>query len=163
MDHRLPYTVADANAALPHVRETLTAIHSLRDTMQEHEKGLAILDALWGEEVSVRGNPDHAEYLQHRTALLDLRQELEATVKQDLIDHGIRFPVGGLEHGLVDFPTTLDGRWVYLCWKLGENHITHWHEIDGGFRGRQELTSEVSERMGLADDPARGNDAALDF
>ena len=39
--------------------------------------------------------------------------------------------------GLVDFPAMLDGRVVYLCWKLGESKIAHWHEVDGGFSGRR--------------------------
>lgn len=39
--------------------------------------------------------------------------------------------------GLVDFPAILDGRVVYLCWKLGEPEIAHWHEVDGGFSGRR--------------------------
>jgi hypothetical protein len=28
---------------------------------------------------------------------------------------------------------------VYLCWKLGEDRITWWHEVDAGFAGRQPL------------------------
>ena len=39
--------------------------------------------------------------------------------------------------GLVDFPAMLDGRVVYLCWKLGESEVAHWHEVDGGFSGRK--------------------------
>ena len=35
----------------------------------------------------------------------------------------------------------MDGRVVYLCWKLGEPEILFWHEIDGGFRNRQPLTA----------------------
>jgi hypothetical protein len=33
---------------------------------------------------------------------------------------------------------------VYLCWKLGEDRVEHWHELDTGFSGRQSLT-EVAE------------------
>lgn len=39
--------------------------------------------------------------------------------------------------GLVDFPARLDGRPVYLCWCLGEDAITHWHEVNAGFAGRR--------------------------
>lgn len=42
-------------------------------------------------------------------------------------------------HGLVDFRARMDDRDVYLCWKLGEEEIGHWHEIDAGFSGRQSL------------------------
>ncbi len=41
--------------------------------------------------------------------------------------------------GLVDFPAILDGREVYLCWKLGEKQISHWHETHAGMIGRQPI------------------------
>lgn len=46
--------------------------------------------------------------------------------------------------GLVDFPALLDGRVVYLCWKLGETEIAHWHEADGGFSGRRPVRGVFS-------------------
>lgn len=55
--------------------------------------------------------------------------------------------------GLVDFRSRAeDGRDIYLCWKLGEEEITHWHELDAGFAGRQPLlaaNSIASEDDGL--------------
>ena len=42
-----------------------------------------------------------------------------------------------IEEGLVDFPSEREGRTVYLCWKLGEDVIGYWHELDTGFPGRQ--------------------------
>jgi hypothetical protein len=41
--------------------------------------------------------------------------------------------------GLVDFRTMRDGRAVYLCWRLGEDAIRYWHELDAGFAGRRPL------------------------
>jgi len=38
--------------------------------------------------------------------------------------------------GIVDFPTHFESRDVYLCWQFGENTIGHWHEMEGGFKGR---------------------------
>ena len=35
--------------------------------------------------------------------------------------------------GLIDFPCRMDGREVYLCWRLGEPEVGHWHELDAGF------------------------------
>ena len=39
--------------------------------------------------------------------------------------------------GLVDFPARLEDRVVYLCWRLGEETIDHWHELTSGFSGRE--------------------------
>ena len=52
-------------------------------------------------------------------------------------------PKGAVE-GLVDFPAEMDGRIVYLCWKLGEPEVLHWHDLESGFAGRQSLVAGVS-------------------
>ena len=41
--------------------------------------------------------------------------------------------------GLVDFPHLRDGREVNLCWRFGEERITHWHGLDEGFAARKPL------------------------
>ncbi|MBU0639089.1 MAG: DUF2203 domain-containing protein [Planctomycetes bacterium] len=43
------------------------------------------------------------------------------------------------EKGRVDFPASYQGRRVCLCWRLGEESVTHWHELDAGFAGRRPL------------------------
>lgn len=44
------------------------------------------------------------------------------------------------QSGLLDFVSVHQGREVYLCWKLGEDRIAHWHELDAGFQGRQPVS-----------------------
>jgi len=53
--------------------------------------------------------------------------------------------VKDLESGLCDFPYMMNGRLVYLCWKLGEPDIMWWHETDAGFAGRQLLQDAIDE------------------
>ncbi len=45
----------------------------------------------------------------------------------------------GFENGLVDFYALSGDRLVFLCWMLGEDRISYWHEVDAGFTGRQPL------------------------
>ena len=47
-----------------------------------------------------------------------------------------------MDRGLFDFPAEREGRAVYLCWLRGEPAVTHWHELDAGFAGRQPLVPE---------------------
>lgn len=47
--------------------------------------------------------------------------------------------VKDLDLGLLDFPSMRDGRPIYLCWKAGEAHVTHWHGVDEGFSQRKPL------------------------
>jgi hypothetical protein len=157
------FTVEEANAMLPDVRAALEQIQSLSDVAVGKMDQLAVLDALWGDLVSQSGNPDHEEYVQHQHSLADCRRAIEELIQERLLDRGVRFPVGGLEQGLADFPTTLDGRWVYLCWQADEPEVAYWHELNGGYTGRHLITAGDSHRLGRLDDPARDEDSALDF
>ena len=49
----------------------------------------------------------------------------------------------GFDAGLVDFYSLREDRTIFLCWKLGEERITHWHEIDAGFSGRQPIDGAI--------------------
>ncbi len=148
---------------LPEVRAALKEIQSLRDVAGSKMDQLAVMDAIRGDLVSQSANPDHEAYAQHRRRLSECRRAMEELIQQRLVGRDIRFPVGGLEHGLVDFPTTLDGRWVYLCWQSGEPKVAYWHEVSGGYAGRCRITAAQRRRLGRLDDPARHEDSALDF
>ena len=39
--------------------------------------------------------------------------------------------------GLVDFPAVRLGERVWLCWKLGEDHVNFWHTRQEGYAGRK--------------------------
>lgn len=46
-----------------------------------------------------------------------------------------------IEIGLLDFPALRNEKEVYLCWKVGEEKIEYWHEVEAGFAGRQPIES----------------------
>ena len=50
--------------------------------------------------------------------------------------------VKDLDIGLVDFPTLYRGEEVYLCWRIDEDAIEHWHGVHEGFAGRKEIDQE---------------------
>lgn len=52
--------------------------------------------------------------------------------------------VKDLDIGLLDFPCVVEGRMVLLCWKLGEETITHWHGVEEGFAGRKPITDKIA-------------------
>jgi hypothetical protein len=53
--------------------------------------------------------------------------------------------VKDLDIGLLDFPCEVDGQTILLCWKLGENAITHWHGVSEGFAGRKLIDQRISK------------------
>ncbi|MBI3789368.1 MAG: DUF2203 domain-containing protein [Gemmatimonadetes bacterium] len=129
------FTVEQANRMLPYVRRI---VHDIVE-------GYAAWTRLVGEfEVasarSVAGHPDpEAEALQREV------QRVAADIEgcqAELARLGVEFK--GFDLGLVDFPAEMDGRPVFLCWKLGEEAVTHWHDRDAGFAGRRPLAGAGS-------------------
>ncbi|MFV1987602.1 MAG: DUF2203 domain-containing protein [Gemmatimonadota bacterium] len=160
---RHAFTVDQANALLPHVRATFRRIQAGRDAALRRMDKIAVLHALWGDAVREPANHDYDELRGHERALDRIGRAVERLVRDRLTDRGVRLPTGGLDHGLIDFPTTLDGRWVYLCWHAGEDAVGFWHEIDSGFAGRQAITPELTTRIAATGDPALEDDSSLDF
>lgn len=75
---------------------------------------------------------------------LDIEAQLDRVVTtlqayvDELSDLGV--DLKDYQLGLVDFITLHQGREVCLCWKLGEERITHWHELEEGFQSRQPVS-----------------------
>jgi hypothetical protein len=44
-----------------------------------------------------------------------------------------------MQTGLVDFPALVAGRPIWLCWRLGEERVTWWHETSEGFDSRRRI------------------------
>jgi hypothetical protein len=58
--------------------------------------------------------------------------------------NAIGVQVKDLDIGLLDFPCEVEGRIVLLCWKMGEQSITHWHGTDEGFAGRKPIDEKIA-------------------
>jgi hypothetical protein len=126
------FTREEAEALLPTVRPLLLEIQQLGREIAEHESHLDI------DQTKLMSNghkaPADTEALRQKIGTLNSRVR---TLTRAILDMGVI--VKDLAEGLVDFPALLHGREVYLCWKLGEDGIHWWHEIEAGFAGRRPL------------------------
>lgn len=123
------WTVERANRALPLVRRIAD------DLVRTYDQWRALVAKF--EVVSIGVTPAataEAERLQREVqrAATDIEDFV-----QELTELGVECK--SLESGLFDFPSERDGRIVYLCWLYGERTVAHWHEVDGGFAGRQPI------------------------
>jgi hypothetical protein len=131
------FTVSEANSALPLVRAIVQDITDLaRDLRERHER----LVRLKPSERS-RLSEAHEEELQQMRGELERGQEKMEEYVRELAQLGIELK--DYFTGLIDFPSLMNGRPVYLCWRLGEPEVGHWHELEAGFAGRQKLRAEV--------------------
>jgi len=61
--------------------------------------------------------------------------------------HSTGVQVKDIDIGLLDFPCKVEGEILLLCWKLGEEKISHWHSTEEGFAGRKPIDERI-ERAG---------------
>src|SRR5437868_7431748 len=122
------FTVQQANAMLPLLRLILRDIAELAHRLREQNRRLARLEEAGTaatDEVDAALAAVEATQEQVRPLLQELDQ-LQVELKDPMT-------------GLVDFRTRADGREVYLCWRVDEPAVAHWHELDSGFSGRKKL------------------------
>src|SRR5436190_13607545 len=129
------FTIDQANAMLPLVRAITTDLAGLAKDVVERRHRLALLTS--GRDLKP-GDPYSDELAQMEADLERDAKSLQGYV-DELRELGVE-PKGAVE-GLVDFPCKMEGRVVYLCWKLGEPEVLYWHDLDSGFGGRQPLTA----------------------
>jgi hypothetical protein len=74
------------------------------------------------------------------------REKAIHRVKDTLAEiNAIGVQVKDIDIGLLDFPCKVEGRIVLLCWKLGEQGITHWHTSSEGFAGRKPVDERIAK------------------
>ncbi|HMO26500.1 MAG TPA: DUF2203 domain-containing protein [Tepidisphaeraceae bacterium] len=117
------FTLAQANRALPLVERVV------RDIVAAHEAARQ----LHGKLSSRPAEPVRATIERE----LELRLARLQSLVEELNDIGCELK--DFRTGLVDFVGRHQGRDIHLCWKLGEPAITHWHETNSGFAGRQPI------------------------
>jgi hypothetical protein len=114
-----PYwTVEEANAALPRVREIVRRLRALvsERTGQAAER--------------VQGNGHGGG----DPAAAELEQALDELTRDGIV-------LRDLDNGLVDFPgRSASGREYWLCWLVDEPEVAWWHWPETGFAGRRPLS-----------------------
>ncbi len=120
------FTVEEANAYIPELTREIRALLELKEKLVSLHAELTP----FFEVISSNGG-NKAAFL-HLQVAEEFRERIERIEKRGCL-------IKGLDPALIDFPHIRDGREVYLCWRYDEKEISYWHEIEGGFDGRQPL------------------------
>ena len=135
------FTLEQANATLPLVRAITQDLANISFDVFERHRQLHRVMA--GREVD-----DNSPYSEE---LIQVQQDLDKQTEQleeylvELKQLGVEPRNGpGAMIDTVDFPSERNGHTVYLCWQLGEQEISHWHDLEAGFAGRQQLFTGAS-------------------
>lgn len=130
------FTVEQANATLPLVRRIVDDLAVL------HPRWRAAVAAYEEAQATATSEAESVESREARLEAGRLAGEIESCL-DELAQIGCVFK--GFEEGLVDFHSLREGRTVFLCWRSGESAVTHWHELDAGFAGRQPLVPTLNK------------------
>jgi len=135
------FSVEEANKTLPLVKVIVTDIvHQFRVVSELKQR----LSAVLNERRRPASDP-YSEELAQTQAELETEEEKLAGFIDELTKLGVELK--GMD-GLCDFYSLMEGREVYLCWRLGEPQVQYWHELDAGFAGRKPLGPHPSPRVG---------------
>jgi hypothetical protein len=123
------FTLEEANALLPQLREILADLQRAVDAFERVEGEVAKLR--W----KVRGNGHNVS----DEALTDEHAARDAIGEQISRINELGCELKDPRLGLIDFPSDRDGDVVYLCWKADEPEVAYWHPLDTGFASRLPL------------------------
>ena len=118
------FTLAEANKSLPYVSRI---VKDLVNTSQAIAIGQQKIEKKSGKDRTLI----EKELVRSKDRLQWLVEELTA-VGAELKDP---------RSGLIDFIGRHQGHDVYLCWRLGEEKVNFFHEMDSGLAGRQPVAT----------------------
>jgi hypothetical protein len=113
------FTPAEAMRTLPLVRKI---VDDIIITIREMR--------LYAEDM--KGKIEDDSYIRKLAA------DVEGFIKE-LEEIGCYYKDWNFTIGLVDFPSFIDGKEVFLCWRSDEEKIEFYHDLDSGFHGRKKI------------------------
>jgi len=124
------FTVEEANQLLPLLTNLLRELSQSKRLIEDKQVEIDSLELITDENTpKVR-----SELLLRSAEFNELVNQFNEEIKK-IEDVGCL--VKDIDSGLVDFYGMQEGKIVFLCWKLGEPAVTHWHEVDSGFANRK--------------------------
>lgn len=136
------FSLSEAQTLLPVLESLLTKARAAAERAGEVETEMQAL----GHRIFLAGgmHVDIVRAARRRAERDKAVQEMKDTLAEI---EAIGVVVQDLEDGLLDFPCLVEGVVVYLCWKVGELAIMHWHEVDAGFEGRRGVDGRFGGKM----------------
>lgn len=133
------YSLDDANALLPdladvagRLRDQRAELVALRDAFRDRETA-SVGRTIAGEPADASNDAELRRLQLRIRGLVDQMQAEVAWLDERAI------VLRDIASGLIDFPALVNGRQVWLCWRLGEGSLGWWHELETGFGGRRTL------------------------
>jgi hypothetical protein len=128
------YGIDEANGLLPEVERILAALRDQRAELIEL-RDRVVAASPPDDEVPSPAIAERVRLL--RLGMQGLIDQMQAGVAR-LVELDVT--LRDIATGLIDFPALVSGRPIWLCWRLGEDDVAHWHSVDEGFEARRPLS-----------------------
>ena len=125
--------------------ETLPELRTILETLRDERTQLIALRDEFARQTAPETAPGDATSRERNLAAERRRLRLRMQGVIDQMQAGVAridelgVTLREIDTGLVDFPALVNGRQVWLCWRLGEGDVDWWHELSDGFGGRRPL------------------------
>ncbi|MBN2421198.1 DUF2203 family protein [Candidatus Woesearchaeota archaeon] len=126
------YSVSEAEAMIPKMKEKMVDLMKL-------SKAIDLLDSIdiqYDDEYETIKRDVLMNKKFHEFSLRFCK-EVEKLLGQGIV-------LKDIDQGLVNFFSMHAGKEVFLCWKMGEDKIQHWYELDSSY----EFKKTVDELKG---------------
>lgn len=127
------FTLIEANALLPKLRPLFEKFLDLQEKHAEDEDGYHEVYFT----IANNGKDFESEKLKEKKEMVEGDEEELDALTQQIESFGCE--IKGVDPPLIDFPTKMDGKDAYLCWRVDEEEIHYWHDMESGYGGRQPL------------------------
>jgi hypothetical protein len=128
------YGIDEANGLLPEVERILAALRDQRTELIELRDRVVAASPI-DDEAPSAGVAERIRLL--RLGMQGLIDQMQAGVAR-LVELDIT--LRDIATGLIDFPALVSVSPIWLCWRLGEDDVAHWHALDEGFDSRRPLS-----------------------
>lgn len=130
------FSQPEASALVPGLQFSLAAAgeirHEVEDLLLELAEGEpgSLPEVLTGDRSAPEGRQQDVD--RARDLLGELGRAVEGLSEMGVVVHD-------LDLGAIDFPAILEGRYVMLCWQVGEGEVDWFHEVGEEFERRHLL------------------------
>lgn len=138
------FTPRQATQMLPLVKSIAQDISELTQEIQQTKERLWQLGA-----IKITRETQQEIYASEVSSIKESVDRMDiqlANYRQELIDLGL--VIDRIEEGFVDFPAKRRNEAIFLCWKIGESEVRHWHRLDQVCEDRQQLDLELIRQSG---------------
>ncbi len=132
------FTLEEASELLPKLQEDLRQLQQLIEQVELHNLELQKIKV---NQERKQSNGMLGSVNQEQDPFFEIESKLEfMQIEAQLLmgnftRNGVLLKM--IKPGLIDFPAVLDGEDILICWKEGEERISHYHGWHDGFMGRK--------------------------